>query len=263
MQLLTDRLQELKNKGRKGLIVYLTAGYPDMETTLQAVLAAEAAGADVVEIGIPFSDPIADGPVIQKASVLALKAGATTDKALDLIRQVRISSAIPLAVMTYINLILHYGPERFVEIFAAAGINGIIVPDLPMEEAGLLQTVCRSHGVDLIQFVAPTSDDERIRAICQEASGFLYCISSMGVTGVRTVDYGPIATVIQSVRKICTVPVAIGFGIGDPVAAREASKYADAVIVGSAIIERLGESGVEGVSELIRSIREALDKEGG
>ncbi|MDR3588289.1 MAG: tryptophan synthase subunit alpha [Negativicutes bacterium] len=262
MSRLTDRLTKLRTEGRKGLIVYLTAGYPSMTATLDAVLAAEAAGADVVEIGIPFSDPIADGPVIQKAAVEALKAGATTIKALALIRQIRLSSAVPLAVMTYVNTIISYGPAEFVRDFKAAGLDGIIVPDLPPEEAGLLQGHCLEAGIDLIQFVAPTSTAERIKAVCRTAGGFIYCISSTGVTGVRAVDYRPIAAAIRTVRENTAVPVAIGFGIGGPEAASEAARHADAVIVGSAIVERLGNGGVGAVRELVLSIRRGLDKGG-
>jgi len=263
MSRLNDRLTQLQAQGRKGLIVYLTAGYPAMDTTLEAVLAAEAAGADIVEIGIPFSDPIADGPVIQKAATVALKAGATTAKALELIRKIRRHSTIPLAVMTYVNTILSYGPAEFVRNFKAAGLDGVIVPDLPPEEAGLLQGSCDEAGVDLIKFVAPTSTPDRIKTICQRAGGFIYCISSTGVTGVRAVDYRSIAAAIRTVRDNTGVPVAIGFGIGGPEAACEAAKYADAVIVGSAVIERLGSGGVEGVRELVQSIRRGLDKECG
>lgn len=263
MSRLTDRLMELKTEGRKGLIVYLTAGYPAMAVTLDAVLAAEAAGADIVEIGLPFSDPIADGPVIQKAATEALKAGATTAKALELIRQIRDRTTLPLAAMTYVNTILSYGPAKFIRDFKAAGLDGVIVPDLPPEEAGLLLSHCEEAGVDLIQFVAPTSTAERIKAVCRTAGGFIYCISSTGVTGVRAVDYRPIAAAIDIVRENTAVPMAIGFGIGGPEAACEAARFADAVIVGSAVVERLGAGGVDGVRELVGSIRRGLDKRSG
>lgn len=261
MTRLTERLNQIKNQGRKGLIVYLTAGYPSMEATLEAVSAAEEAGADIVEIGIPFSDPIADGPVIQKAATMALKAGATTAKARELIRQIRQRSSIPLAVMTYVNTVLSYGPAEFVRDFKEAGLDGMIVPDLPLEEAGLLQGACADRGVDLIQFVAPTSTAERIETVCRTAGGFIYCISTTGVTGVRAVDYRPIAAAIRVVRENSSVPVAIGFGIGGPEAACDAARYADAVIVGSAVVERLGAGGAGAVRELVRSIRQGLDRE--
>ena len=165
--------------------------------------------------------------------------------------------------MTYINTILNYGAREFIRDFAAAGINGVIVPDLPLEEVDILQEVCREYGVDLIQFIAPTSTVDRITAISKMASGFLYCISSTGVTGVRAVNYQPIAAAIRTARRAADIPVAIGFGIGSPAAACEAARYADAVIVGSAIVERLSEKGIDGVRELIQSIRREMDKESG
>lgn len=262
MSKLTEQLEQQKKVGSKGLIIYVTAGYPDYETTLEVVLEAERAGADIVELGIPFSDPIADGPVIQKAATLALKAGATTQKTLKLVKDIRRQSSIPLVVMTYVNTILNYGAEAFIRDFEEAGLNGVIVPDLPLEESDLLEGICASYGIDLIQFIAPTSTKERIKKISQVAKGFLYCISSNGVTGVRAVDFSPVAKAIEVARDTTTVPVAIGFGIGTPEAAKEATKYADAVIVGSAVIQKLGTEGVSGVSNLIRSIRQELDKRG-
>jgi len=198
--------------------------------------------------------------VIQKAATLALAAGATTGKTLELIRKIRQTSAIPLAVMTYVNTILHYGVDKFVNDFAQAGIDGIIVPDLPAEEAGLLQQPCLTAGLDLIHFAAPTTTANRIEQVCRQASGFIYCISNTGVTGVRQVDYHAIAQVIKAVRRTTSVPLAIGFGIGTGESAHAAAQYADAVIVGSAVITALGESGVTGVRDLIQTIRQGLDK---
>lgn len=261
MSRIAEKFTELQAKKRKGLIVYLSAGYPDYETTLQAVKAAEAAGADMIELGIPFSDPMADGPVIQKASTQALTAGATTGKTLELIRRIRLQSTIPLAVMTYVNIILHVGVEKFMADFSAAGLDGVIVPDVPAEESDLLDIPCKAAGLDFIHFAAPTTTADRIQTICQKASGFLYCISTTGVTGVRHVDYSAIAKVIAAVRQETQVPLAIGFGIGSGEAAREAARYADAVIVGSAIVQALGEQGIEGVRSLTQSIRQGLDEQ--
>lgn len=261
MSNLTDKLQTNKINGRKGLIVYLTAGFPDLAATLEAVLAAADAGADVVEIGIPFSDPIADGPVIQKAAAAALKSGVTTAKILALLADIRRHTAVPLAVMTYINTILNYGAEKFIRDFAQAGMDGVIVPDLPLEECALLQDCCREDGVDLIQFIALTTSADRIASVCEQAGGFIYCISSTGVTGVRSVDYSALAPAIGEARKYTDVPVAIGFGIGTPAAARQAARYADAVIVGSAMVECLEQNGPDGVRELVGSIRRELDRE--
>lgn len=263
MSNLSAKLQGIKASGCKGLIVYITAGYPDYETTLTTVLAMEQEGADVIEIGIPFSDPIADGPVIQKAATLALKAGATTAKSIELIKGIRKSSAIPLVIMTYVNSILGYGMEKFIASFAKAGINGIIVPDLPIEESELLEDICQKNGIDLIQLIAPTTTKERIHNIGQKAKGFLYCVSNTGVTGVRNIDYGEIGAIIRLARQVTTMPMAIGFGIGTPEGALAAAQYSDAIIVGSAILEKLTNEGVAGVRSLVKSIREKLDEESG
>ena len=257
---LTKTLEDLQHANRKGLIVYITAGCPDYETTVKAVLAAAEAGADVIEIGLPFSDPMADGPVIQKAAALALQAGATTAKAVELIRSIRQHSQVPLVVMTYVNTVLQYGVDRFAREFSEAGLNGIIVPDLPVEESDLIETACQANSLDTIQLAAPTSTGERIAAICGKTSGFLYCVSSTGVTGIRDIDYRPVAEVIRQVRQYSSIPAAIGFGIGSPVAARTAARYADAVIVGSAVMERLMNEGLPAVTEFVGAVRSALDE---
>jgi len=260
MTRLAERFQKLKTEGRKGFIAYVTAGFPDVAGTLQAVQVLEAAGADVIELGIPFSDPMADGPVIQKAATLALQAGITTSKILELVRTIRQTSQIPLVIMTYVNTILNVGVEKFIRSFADAGLDGIIVPDMPLEESGLLLKCCAQAGVDLIQFVAPTTTKARLVATCQKAQGFVYCVSNTGVTGVREVDFSQIAKVIDRVRGETNVPLAIGFGIGNPLGAQEAAKYADAVIVGSAIMQRLMDEGIESVRIFAKSIRQALDE---
>jgi len=260
MSRLTDKLTALKAEGRTGLIVYLTAGCPDFQVTLQAVQAAEQAGADIIELGIPFSDPMADGPVIQKAATLALRGGANTKKVLELVKEIRQHSQIPLAAMTYINSVMNYGQEKFVETFTQAGLDGVIVPDLPSEEAAAFSDICQQGGLDMIQFVAPTTTPERVERVCRNAGGFIYCISTTGVTGVRQVDYSSIAGVMNVVRQHTNVPLAIGFGIGNGAAARQAARHADAVIVGSAVMQKLMDEGVEGARTLIQSIRQALDK---
>ncbi|MCX7780994.1 MAG: tryptophan synthase subunit alpha [Negativicutes bacterium] len=262
MTKITAALNKQKENGSKGLIVYLTAGYPDYETAFRAVLAASEAGADAIEIGMPFSDPLADGPIIQKAAAAALKGGATTAKTRSFIERIRRYSPIPLAVMTYINTVLQYGSEEFVRDFSAAGIEGLIIPDLPIEESGSVEPVCRKYGLDLIKFVAPTSTEDRIASIGRQAAGFLYCISVAGVTGVRDVDYSAIGEVVQQARRYSNIPAAIGFGIGSPQAACRAAQHADAVIVGSAVIERLMTGGVDAVREFVETIRQALDGRG-
>lgn len=260
MSRIGEKFQSFIEKQRKGLIIYLTAGCPDYDATLAAVRAAEQAGADLIEIGMPFSDPMADGPTIQKASTLALLGGATTEKTLRLIQKIRQESKIPLVVMTYINTILHFGVERFAKEFSAAGIDGIIVPDLPAEEAAILEKPCRQVGIDLIQFLAPTTTDERVASISRQASGFIYCVSHTGVTGVQQVDYSQIAAVMAKARLQTRVPMAIGFGIGDGKTACQAAEYADGVIVGSAVMQRLMEQGADAVRQLVSSLRSALDE---
>lgn len=260
MSRISNCFSRLRESGRKGLIIYLTAGYPDMEQTLRAAQTAEQAGADLIEIGIPFSDPMADGPVIQKASAFALQQGATVKKAVELIKRIRAHSHIPLAAMTYINPVLHYGIRPFLADCQAAGMDGLIVPDLPMEEGELLDSPCREAGIDLIQFVAPTTNAQRIETISKRAAGFLYCISTTGVTGVRKLDYEQIGGTIAVTRQFSDIPVAIGFGIGSPQSARAAAQHADAVIVGSAVMQALAEQGIAGMQSLIRSIREGLDE---
>lgn len=262
MSKLQDKLAARLAAGGKGLIVYLAAGYPDLAATRQAVLAAAEAGADIVEIGIPFSDPIADGPVIQKAATLALANGLKTADVLALVKEITAAAPVPIALMLYINTILHHGPERFVADAAAAGAAGLIVPDLPLEEAASLQAVCHAHGLDLIHFIAPTSPPDRVARIAAQAGGFLYCVSTTGVTGVQAVDYSRLAPLIADARRAGDIPIAIGFGIGSPAAAVAAAAHADAVIVGSAVIERLTAGGPAGVRDLVASLRQALDGAG-
>lgn len=260
MSRLADTLRLRKQQGKKSLIVYITAGYPDMATTVRAILAAEAAGADVVEVGIPFSDPIADGPVIQQAATAALAAGATTQKSLEMIRQVRAQSAIPLAVMTYANIALNHGTANFVQDCRLVGVDALIIPDLPPEESGLLQPACQEHGLELIQFIAPTSTAKRIRDISRSAAGFLYCVSHTGVTGVKSVDFSAVAPSVSLVREVSDIPVAVGFGVGTAAAAMAAARQADAVIVGSAVVQLLPEPSLDKFSSLVASLREALER---
>lgn len=260
MSRISQRFQQLQEDKRSGFIAYVTAGCPDIESTLQAVSALEIAGADIIELGMPFSDPMADGPVIQKAATLALQGGMNTAKLVELVRKIRETSQIPLVVMTYVNTIFNMGVEKFITAFAEAGLDGVIVPDLPLEESGLLFGVCQAARIDLIQLVAPTTTHERMVAICKNVQGFVYCVSNTGVTGVRDIDYSQLTGMIDTVRGETKVPVAIGFGIGNTIGAQQAGKYGDAVIVGSAIMERLMDEGVEAVRAFAKSIRQALDE---
>lgn len=260
MTRLSDTLSNLKKTGKKGLFIYIMAGAPDCETTLAAVQQAEKAGADVIELGLPFSDPLADGPVIQKAGMTAIRGGMTTRKFVDLVREIRKFSQIPLIGMGYINNMLNYGLEGFVADVKTAGLDGLIVPDLPHEESGEMGAICRKNDVHLIEFVTPNTVEKRIKETCTSANGFIYCVSVNGVTGVRKIDYAPINEVIQLVRRQTDVPLAVGFGIGSPEAAMEASEQADAIIVGSAVVKRIQENDLAGAVELIGSIRRALDE---
>ncbi len=260
MSRIADKLAALRAEKRKALIIYITAGAPDMATTLAAVQAAEQAGADIIELGIPFSDPMADGPVIQKAAMLSLKSGTNMAKIAALVREIRQHSDIPLAAMAYMNSILNFGEEAFATSFREAGLDGLIIPDLPSEEAAEMDEICQRNGLDLIQFIAPTTNVARISQVCRNARGFIYCISTTGVTGVRKVDYSGIGRVMNEVRKHTDVPLAIGFGIGTPEAAKAAAQYADAVIVGSAVMQNLMDEGVPSVRVLVQSIRQALDE---
>lgn len=260
MTRLSDKLAALRQEGKKGLFIYIMAGAPDIETTIEAVKQAEMAGADVIELGLPFSDPLADGPVIQSAGVKALQNGMTCADVLAIVREIRKFSQVPLVGMGYINNMLNYGVEQFIGDFKAAGMDGIIVPDLPHEESAEMAAACKKNDLHLIEFVTPNTVEARIRETCASANGFIYCVSVNGVTGVRKIDYTPINAVIRMVRKQTDVPLAVGFGIGSVEAALQASEEADAIIIGSAVVKRIMENDMAGAVKLIRDIRRALDE---
>lgn len=251
---------KLRINQRKGLIAYLTVGCPDRRTTVATAIQLAAAGADIIEFGIPFSDPMADGPIIQKAATIALRGGMTTSGALEILTEIGREVNIPLVAMTYINTVIQFGERQFADALAAAGVDGLVVPDLPVEEAEQLAEYCRDAGINLIQFVAPTTSAMRAGIIAKQANGFIYCVSSTGVTGVRQVDYSRVEPVIAAIRQTSHVPVAIGFGIGDGQAACSATRQADAVIVGSAVMQRLMDEGLDSAVMLIKDLRIALDR---
>lgn len=244
----------------KAFIPFITAGDPNLAVTKQLILGMAQAGADLIEIGIPFSDPVAEGPVIQKADERALKCGVTTDGIFKMVEDVRKVCGIPLAFMTYLNPVFVYGCERFIKRCGACGIGALIVPDLPFEEKEELSPYCKKYGVDLISLIAPTSD-ARIKTIAKEAEGFLYCVSSMGVTGVRneiTTDIGKMVSLARSVTK---TPCAVGFGISTPQQAKEMAQKADGVIVGSAIVRLCGQYGedcIEPVLSYVKEMKQAI-----
>ena len=230
-----SRIQNAFAEG-KAFIPFITAGDPSLAKTEEFILEMERAGADLVEIGIPFSDPIAEGVVIQEADIRSLAAGTTTDKVFDMVLDLRKKTEIPLVFMTYVNPVFHYGYEKFFSRCQEAGIDGIIIPDLPFEEKGELEDIAAAHGVDLISMIAPTSK-QRIRDIAREAKGFLYVVSSMGVTGTREEIRTDLGEILKEIRKVTDLPAAVGFGINTPEQAAEIAAVADGVIVGSAIVK--------------------------
>lgn len=249
-----SRVEQAFAKG-KALIPFITAGDPDLETTEKLVLAMARAGADLIELGIPFSDPVAEGPVIQLASERALQAGATTDKILALVSRVRKESDVPLAFMTYINPVFAYGIDRFIHDSREAGVDALIIPDLPFEEREEIIPYCSQYGIELISMIAPTSQ-ERIKMIAREARGFVYCVSSLGVTGVREQISTEAENMVAMVKAVQDIPCAVGFGISSPEQAQQISQTADGVIVGSAIMQIVEQFGVESVSPVASFVRE-------
>lgn len=244
----------------KAFIAFITCGDPDLETTAAVVRAAAGNGADLIELGIPFSDPTAEGPVIQGANLRALNGGVTTDKIFDFVRDIRRDVTVPMVFMTYANVVFSYGAERFISICNDIGIDGLILPDLPFEEKDEFLPVCRKYEVDLISLIAPTSEN-RIAMIAKEAEGFLYIVSSLGVTGTRTEITTDLGAIVKVVRENTDTPCAIGFGISTPEQAEKMAGLSDGAIVGSAIIkllERYGKDAAEYVGEYVRSMKDAV-----
>lgn len=244
----------------KAFIPFITCGDPSLELTEQIVYALEEAGADLIELGIPFSDPTAEGPVIQAANVRALSQGVTTDKIFEMVRKIRKRTSIPMVFMTYANVVFSYGTERFVKTAKETGMDGLILPDVPFEEKEEFDTVCRAYGIDFISLIAPTSK-ERITKIAREASGFVYCVSSLGVTGVRSSITTDIGAMVRLVKETKDIPCAVGFGISSPEQAREMAELSDGAIVGSAIVRlceiHKGEC-VPYIKEYVKTMKEAL-----
>lgn len=253
-----SRISDVFSNG-KAFIPFITAGDPSLNVTEELVCAMAAAGADLIELGIPFSDPTAEGAVIQDADMRALKAGTTTDKIFDSVRRIREKTDVPLAFMTYMNPVFVYGCDKFLKNAAELGVDALIVPDVPFEEREELLPFCRKYGVQLISLIAPTSK-ERIREIASGSDGFIYCVSSMGVTGVRSEIRTNIGEMVSLVKEAKDIPCAIGFGISTPEQAREMSRVSDGVIVGSAIVkivEKYGEKCVEPVCDYVKEMKKA------
>lgn len=246
----------------KAFIPFLTAGDPSLEKTETFILEMVRAGADLIEIGIPFSDPIAEGIVIQEANLRALSAGTTPERIFQMVASVREKTDIPLVFLTYVNPVWNYGYEKFMARCAELGVDGLILPDLPYEEKAELGEVAKRHDVDIISLIAPTSE-HRIGKIASEATGYLYVVSSMGVTGVRSEIRTDLPAILQVVRENSTIPAAVGFGINTPQQAYDISRYADGVIVGSAIvriIEKYGNEAAPHVYEYVRTMKEAAQR---
>ena len=247
-------------EGGKAFIPFITCGDPDLATTAAAVREAVKNGADLIELGIPFSDPTAEGPVIQSANERALAGGVTTDKIFDLVRDLRRDVVVPMVFMTYANVVFSYGAEKFISTCAEIGIDGLILPDLPYEEKDEFLPQCHKYGVDLISLIAPTSES-RIAVIAEEAEGFIYVVSSLGVTGTRSEIKTDLKSIVDAVRRASRIPCAIGFGISAPEQAEKMAAVADGAIVGSAIIKIIAKYGKDApkyVGEYVKSMKEAV-----
>jgi tryptophan synthase alpha chain len=240
MSRIERRFAALQTEGRAGLITYLTAGDPDLETSARLFGGLAAAGADLIEIGMPFSDPMADGPVIQDAGQRALRQGMTLRRTLALVRELRrAEEAIPIVLMGYFNPIYRYGPESFAQDAAAAGADAVIVVDLPPEEDAELTEPGRAAGLDFVRLATPTSDEHRLPRIVEHATGFIYYVAVSGITGTRSADAANIAAAVTRLRRFTPLPIAVGFGIRTPQQAAEVARAADAAVVGTALVQRL------------------------
>lgn len=260
---ITEKFNVLEAKGEKALIAYITGGDPDLNTTYNLVLGMEKAGVDIVEIGIPYSDPLADGPVIQRASQRALKAGANIDSIFQMVLKLREKTSLPLVLLVYFNSIYKYGITKFLDNCQANGIDGLIIPDLPLEERIELNQMMKHYPMDLIALVAPTSED-RIKEIVSDAKGFIYCISSTGVTGTRDHFDIDLSGFMNQIKKHTTTPLALGFGISSPEAIKNLKGLCDGLIVGSAIIKKIEEGITEGniedkVVDFVKQLHQAIE----
>ena len=247
-------------ENKKAFIPFITCGDPDLETTAKVVREAVKNGADLIELGIPFSDPTAEGPVIQGANLRALSGGVTTDKIFDLVRDLRTDIDIPLVFMTYANVVFSYGAEKFISTCKEIGINGLILPDLPYEERDEFEPVCKKYGIALIPLIAPTSEN-RISMIAKAAEGFIYVVSSLGVTGERSEITTDIGAIVKIIREKTDLPCAVGFGISTPERAKKMAALSDGAIVGSAIIkiiEKYGKDSAPYVGEFVKAMKDGM-----
>jgi tryptophan synthase alpha chain len=254
---------QLRQRGEKALIAYVMAGDPSLQDTEQLVVELEQAGADIIELGVPFSDPIADGPVIQQAAERALRSGTSLRTILPMVARLRARTKIPLVLMAYYNNIHAFGPERFCHEAAHAGVDGLIMPDMPPDEAGPLKGPAAAAGLPLIFLLAPTSTAERRTFVARQSQGFVYYVSLTGITGAKLVNLADVAKNVEKIRKVTHVPVAVGFGVATPEDAAKVAAIADGVIVGSAIVKRIAAHQqkpemVKHVAEFVRSLKNAM-----
>lgn len=263
MSRIKKRFDWLKSNSEKALVAFVTAGDPDLNTTKELFSVIEEGGADIIELGVPFSDPLADGPVIQAASQRSLKSGTTLKKIIRLVREIRQSSQLPIVLMTSFNPVFVYGQEAFVKDAVEAGVDGVIVPDLPPEEAGDFGALAQAHKLDVIYLLAPTSTIDRIEMVGAKSRGFIYYVSLTGVTGTRDSLAKGVAEKVNQIKKTTSLPVLIGFGISGPEQAKAASKCSDGVIVGSAIVRMIEENPdtvqcKEKLKDFVRSVKQSL-----
>ena len=263
MSRITGKFKELKKRGEAALITYIMAGDPDVAATEDLVLALERSGADMIELGVPFSDPLADGPTIQRAALRALGSRTSLRRVFPLVKALRKKTEIPIILMLYYNLVHKYGEEKFAADAAAAGVDGVIVPDLPPDEASVIRKAARERGLDMIFLLAPTSSEERIRLVEKSGGGFIYYVSLTGVTGARAAMDGGIDASIKNIRRLTKKPVCVGFGVSKPEQARALSKTADGVIVGSAIVgiiekAKARDGMLREVGRFVRSLKKAM-----
>jgi tryptophan synthase alpha chain len=256
MSRITTKFNELRKTGRKALIPYIMSGDPSLSATKKYVLELETAGADIIELGVPFSDPLADGPTIQRASERSLKHGTTLKKVLEMVKDVRKKTAIPLILMTYYNPVFKFGIHRFIQAAVTAGIDGVIIPDLIPDEAGEFTALSRRHGLDTVFLLAPTSTRERIKKVAGASTGFIYYVSITGITGAKLALGKDMENRMNSLRALTKKPVAVGFGISNPAEARMVSNLAEGVIVGSAIVKLIAQR--KSIMHFVGSIRKAI-----
>ncbi len=264
MKSVSEQFQALRDRNQCALIPFITAGDPDLETTAAALKQLDQQGADIIELGVPYSDPLADGPVIQAAATRALAQGVTLEQVLDVVRQVSPEIQAPIVLFTYYNPILNRGIEPFLETIAAAGVKGLVVPDLPLEEVEVLTQPAKAAGIEVVLLVAPTTPKERLTAIATHSQGFIYLVSVTGVTGVRSTIQSRVGDLLKELRGVTDKPIAVGFGVSQPEQAQQLKQWgADGIIVGSAFVKRLStgtsQEGLAALSQFCGELRQAID----